>query len=858
MKYMTTAIESHTPMMTQYLKIKSQYPKMLVFYQMGDFYELFFDDAKKAAHFLGITLTSRGKSQGQAIPMAGVPLHAAENYLAKLIKQGQSVVICDQKESKKTAKGLVKREVSRILTPGTLSDDLLLDERTHNCITAIAMQHQHFGIATLSVTSGKFNIENASTLTELLSTLERLKPAEIIIAEGCALKNTLRSLDTKLTQRPPWDFDLNTSITTLCQQFKTKDLKGFGVETESTALRAAGSLLQYIKYTQRTALPHIQSIHLNKTTNVIQMDRSTRKNLELIETIQGDKKNSLCFILDKTATVMGSRLLKYWLHNPTRDVPVIHTRQTIISTIIEKQHCKSFHILLRQIADIERITARIALRTARPRDLTALSQSLAVLPSLQKALEKFIDVVPLAQLAHNIGQHDMLCKHLEQALLENPANTLRDGGVFATGFDAKLDELRQLMTDAKKYLTQFKAEEQAKTGLSSLKVCYNRLHGFYIELSKGQSALAPTYYIRKQTLKNTERYVTKELVSLQDKILNSQSDAVAREKFLYDTLLNYLMKYITSLKQTSESIAKLDLLNTLAERAISLNWHAPTLTDKHCIVIEQGRHPVLELIDSEPFIPNDVVLNDQHSLLIITGPNMGGKSTYMRQVALIVLLTYIGSFVPAKQAMIGPIDQIFTRIGASDDLTSGRSTFMVEMTEAANILHNATKNSLVLMDEIGRGTSTFDGMALAWASAQHLAKNIGAFTLFATHYFELTELEQQCAAIKNIHVEATEHNNQIIFLHQIKNGPASKSYGLHVAQLAGVPSSVINNARQKLQALQSKSSNESYSSPSIISNVSTTTETLNPVLTKLKSIILDEVTPKRALNLLYEIMELLD
>jgi DNA mismatch repair protein MutS len=853
---MSTTAESHTPMMRQYLKIKSQYKNMLVLYQMGDFYELFFEDAKKASTLLGITLTARGKSQGKSIPMAGVPLHAVDNYLAKLVKQGESVVICEQLESKNTTKGLVNREVTRILTPGTLSDDTLLDEKTDNCVTAIAVYQQTFGIATLSITSSKFTIEQVSTTSALLSTLERLKPSEIIIPERSILKKVLSPLEIQMTHRPEWDFDLTTGINALCQQFKTKDLKGFGVEEAPLALQAAGCLLQYIKYTQRAALPHIRSIYLEKITQTIQMDRTTRRNLELIETIQGSKKNSLCFILDKTATVMGSRLLKHWLNNPIRNFQTIIARQQTISELIEKKAYLKIHTHLKAIADIERIVARIALRTARPHDLIALRRSLAILPVLQKELTAFIHMPHLNKLAKNISQYDALLAHLEAALLENPANTLREGGVFASHFDETLDELQNLMQNAKKYLTQFQEEEQAKTKLSSLKVCYNRLHGFYIELSKGQSSLAPTHYIRKQTLKNAERYVTPELTELQDKVLTSQSQAVAREKFLYEQLLNNLNSYLTSLKQSAESIAELDLLNNFSERAVSLNWHAPTLTKERGIFIEKGRHPVLELIDQEPFIPNDILLNDQHSTLIITGPNMGGKSTYMRQVALIVLLTYMGSFVPAEKAIIGPIDQIFTRIGASDDLTSGRSTFMVEMTETANILHNSTRYSLVLMDEVGRGTSTFDGMALAWASAEFLAKNIEALTLFATHYFELIELEQQISSVKNVHVDATEHNNQIIFLHQIKEGAASKSYGLHVAQLAGIPHPVLEKAYQKLESLQQ--GDTATVTPSTVALPIEIEQKDNFILDKLKSIVIDELTPKAALNLLYELIDLTD
>jgi len=845
--------DQHTPMMQQYLEIKAQYPDMLIFYRMGDFYELFYEDAKKAARLLNITLTARGQSAGKPIPMAGVPHHAAENYLAKLIKLGESVVICEQIGDPAASKGPVERQVTRILTPGTVSDEALLDGKKDNCLTAIFQDGMRFGLATLSISSGQFLIQEIEGQTQLAAELERIQPSEILISEDSKLEKFL-NVFSSIKMRPPWDFDLQTAVKNLCQQFGTRDLEGFGVQKAELALKAAGCLLQYVKYTQRAALPHLQSIKLEKKNTFIQMDAATRKNLELMTNIQGTNKNTLCDILDKTATYMGSRLLKNWMNQPTCQLDQLFSRQQTITAVLDQHLHQTLHGVLSQIADVERIVARIALRTARPRDLVQLRIALGLLPSLHVILQPIHYVPHIVSLVKQIAQYPDLFQLLQKALIENPPVVLRDGGVIADGFDAELDELRHISQHSHQFLLDLERQEKERTQITTLKVGYNRIHGYYIEISRAQSEQAPINYIRRQTLKNVERYITPELKTFEDKVLSSQSRALAREKLLYENLLDHLSQFISQLQQTARAIAELDVLNNLAERAETLNWTAPQLIQKPCLHIQEGKHPVIENVIGSPFIANDTHFNQDRRMLIITGPNMGGKSTYMRQIALIVILTYMGSFVPAKAAQIGPITQLFTRIGASDDLTSGRSTFMVEMTEAANILHNATETSLILMDEIGRGTSTFDGMALAWAIAMHLANQTKAFTLFATHYFELTTLPNIASNAANVHVDATEYGDQIIFLHQIKEGPANESYGIHVAQLAGVPKQVIAQARKKLQELETQVLPQSYQQPSLLQTDYDPAS--NKLIEKLKAIQVDHLTPKEALDLIYELLEL--
>lgn len=848
-------LKQHTPMMQQYLRIKAQHKEKLLFYRMGDFYELFFDDAKKAAKLLNITLTKRGQSAGQPIAMAGVPFHAVESYLAKLVKAGESVAICEQIGDPNTSKGPVERQVIRIITPGTVSDEALLEETKDNILAALYAQEQQYGIATLDIGSGRFHITEITDKPALLSELARINPAELLISETFADQTLLQNI-TSLQRRPPWDFDLNTAIRLLTQQFKVQDLSGFDCLHLPLALSAAGCLLQYTKETQRTTLHHVHSLKIEKHEDSVILDATTRRNLELLNNLQGTNENTLISILDRTATTMGSRLLRRWITRPLRDRNILLNRQQAIQNIIDNPNIK-LRDNLSSISDIERVLARVALKSARPRDLTALRETFALLPTLQTQLQNF--TAPLLQeIAHNIKEFPTLHDLLTRAIIENPPVVIRDGGVIADGYDKELDELRSLSKNASDYLLKLEQREREKTGITTLKVGFNRIHGYYIEISRGQAQQAPSEYIRRQTLKNAERFITPELKQFEDKVLSSHSRALVREKMLYEQLLDKLLIHLTELQTCAQAITELDVLNNLAERAKNLNLVAPQLSDEPKIEIIGGRHLVVEQTSSEPFIPNDTLLNDKRHMLIITGPNMGGKSTYMRQTALIVLLAYIGSFVPAKQARIGTIDRIFTRIGSADDLASGRSTFMVEMTEMANILHNATAQSLVLMDEVGRGTSTFDGLSLAWASSAYLAENIKAFTLFATHYFELTALPEHISNTANVHLDAIEHDDTIVFLHAVQEGAANQSYGIQVAQLAGVPHNVIQQAKQKLLQLE----NNSATTNSIPINKNEpqqydlfTTVQPHPALEKLNEIDPDSLSPKEALELIYKLKD---
>lgn len=841
-------ITQHTPMMQQYLRIKADYPNTLVFYRMGDFYELFFDDAYKAAKLLDITLTARGHSAGKPIAMAGVPFHAAEGYLAKLVKHGESVVICEQVGDPNTSKGPVERQVTRIITPGTVSDEALLEERRDNILLALSGKQENFGIATLDITNGTFNVMQVQGQEALLSELERLKPAEILISEDCDYTQLLANKNG-VRQRPPWEFELNAAERLLTQQLQVKDLVSFGVSDLPYAISAAGCLLQYVQFTQRSALPHIRSLKIEQRADYIILDAATQRNLELSINLQGGVQNTLASVMDCTATVMGSRLLRRWLQQPLRNQEKLKLRQQAISTLLENNHYEKIYLLLRNIGDIERGLTRVALKTARPRDLIQLRNALGILPEIQNQLQA-LDNALIKKLRTHIHEFPELKNLLERAVIENPPVTLRDGGVIANGYDKELDELRGLSENAGDFLVKMEEREKQRTGIATLKVGYNRIHGFYIEISRGQADKAPSDYIRRQTLKNAERYITPELKSYEDKVLSANSRALAREKQLYEELLEIILKDLKPLQIMANAIAVLDVLTNLAERAATLNLVAPELTPITGIHIEAGRHPVIEQVITEPFVANNIELNDQRRMLIITGPNMGGKSTYMRQTALIVLLAHIGSFVPAKHAVIGPIDRIFTRIGASDELASGRSTFMVEMTETANILHNASENSLVLMDEIGRGTSTFDGLSLAWACAAYLAEKIRAFTLFATHYFELTTLPEIISTVINVHLTATEHNDKIILLHSVNEGPASQSYGIQVAQLAGVPQSVIKQAKQKLVELENSAIHpaamKTTSTPNIVAPVVS-----NPIMEELEKLKIDNLSPRDALDILY-------
>ena len=795
-------ISAYTPMMQQYLRMKAEHPKDLLFYRMGDFYELFFDDAKKASQLLDVTLTARGKVNGTPIPMCGVPYHAAEGYLAKLVKQGVSVAICEQIGDPETSKGPVERAVVRVLTPGTLSDEALLDDRTDNLLIAVHSLENEFGIATLDMSSGRFQVLQVNDKTELHSELQRLNPVEILISEDFASMDWLHNWGS-VRQQPPWLFDYDSANRLLNSQLGTKDLTSFGCAHLPIAICAAGCLLQYAKDTQRGSLPHIGAISVEHREDSIALDAASRRNLELDVNLVGGQENTLFSVLDKTATSMASRLLRRWLNRPLRQRDQLLARQQAISELQSDYLYEKLNAHLKQVGDMERILTRVALLSARPRDLTRLHYSLAVLPQI-KALLKGTKVSHIANLLDDAKPLPHLVDLLQRAIMENPPVVIREGGVIADGYDSELDDLRALNSNAGEFLLAMEEREKAATGISTLKVGYNRVHGYYIEISRAQSDQAPAEYIRRQTLKNAERFITPELKEFEDKALSAKSRALNREKYLYSELLETLNKDLQTLQKCAAAVSEIDLLATLAERAHSLNFCQPELTEEAGIYITGGRHPVVEQVSSEPFVANDLEMNSSRKMLVITGPNMGGKSTYMRQAALIVLMAQIGSFVPAASAKIGLVDRIFTRIGSSDDLAGGRSTFMVEMMETANILHNATDRSLVLMDEIGRGTSTFDGLSLAWACGLHLAQEVKAFTLFATHYFELTALPETADNTVNVHLDATEHNDNIVFLHSIQEGPASQSYGLQVAKLAGVPRDVIDLAKQQLQQLEAK------------------------------------------------------
>ncbi|HED33452.1 MAG TPA: DNA mismatch repair protein MutS [Gammaproteobacteria bacterium] len=840
--------------MQQFLRIKAEHPEHLLFYRMGDFYELFFDDARRASQILDITLTARGKSNGEGIPMCGIPYHAADNYLAKLIKCGESVAICEQVGDPATSKGPVERKVMRIVTPGTVTDENLLDERRDNYLMAIASTDEQIGIAVLDVSCGRFFVQELQGVEQLQTELERIKPAELLMSEDDALYQQLP--DHKgLRRQPPWYFELETCQRLLTDQFATKDLAGFGCEGMTQAIMAAGCLMQYVSDTQRTALPHIRSLRVERSEDSVLLDAASQRNLELETNLSGGHENTLASIIDKTTTAMGSRCLRRWIKRPLRDHTLLNLRHSAIDALLMSRDYSEIQDQLKHIGDIERIISRVAIKSARPRDLFTLGHSLSYLPQIQSQL-KALSSDRLQQLSSLISEHPETLALLKSAIIDNPPVVIRDGGVIAEFYDSELDELRNLSKNADQFLIDLEAREKERTGINTLKVSYNRVHGFYIEISRLHSDKAPPDYIRRQTLKSAERFITPELKAFEDKVLSAKERALSREKALYDELLDKLLVSLHPLQQCAEGLSELDTLCCFAERADTLNYCKPAFQPQPGIDIIAGRHPVVEQVTQSSFIPNDSQLNDQQRMLIITGPNMGGKSTYMRQTALIVLMAYIGCYVPADKAIIGPVDRIFTRIGASDDLASGRSTFMVEMTEAANILNNATDKSLVLMDEIGRGTSTFDGLSLAWACAESLALESRPYTLFATHYFELTSMGDQIESVVNVHLDAVEHGDNIVFMHAVKNGAANQSYGLQVAKLAGVPPRVINSARQKLHTLecQSASAQEAF-----VEKTSGQLELFNniphPVIVQLQEIEVDNLNPKQALDLLYELAE---
>ncbi len=850
-----TQTPNHTPMMRQYLALKAQHPDMLLFYRMGDFYELFFEDAVKASKLLGITLTQRGASNGAPIKMAGVPYHAAEGYLAKLAKMGEAVAICEQIGDPATSKGPVERAVTRILTPGTLTDTALLDETRDNQLLSICFGDGLVGLARLNLASGEFVLSEIA-IGLLAQELERINPAEIVCADDVH-NSAINQHKAPKKRLSAWQFDFDAATTSLTKQFNTRDLHGFGVGNLTSdlkpAIAAAGALLEYVKHTQRAALPHISSFSVEFTSQFIQLDAATRRNLEIDTTLRGEAAPTLYSLLNSTQTAMGARLLRHWLHHPLRDRNLVAKRHDALAEMINSDKYPSLLSHLKAIGDIERITTRIALKTARPRDLSGLAQSLLQLPLLQNTLLNCKSIL-LETLGANL-QAPADALEILKAIKPEPASVLREGGVIADGFDAELDELRALQTNHGDFLLQFEAAEKARTGLQNLKVEYNSVHGFYIEISRAQAEKAPPEYRRRQTLKNAERFITPELKAFEDKVLSANDRALAREKILYAQILIDLEPFVTRLQTNSGAVASLDVLCCFAERAQSLNYVQPQFVSEAGIAIEAGRHPVVESI-TQPFVANDVVLNPYRQLLLITGPNMGGKSTFMRQTALIVLLAHCGCFVPATSVKIGEIDRIFTRIGASDDLAGGRSTFMVEMTETANILHNATERSLVLLDEIGRGTSTFDGLSLAWAVAKQLIEKNKSLTLFATHYFELTRIVDDFKQAANVHLDAVEHGQGIVFLHKVEEGAAHMSYGIQVAQLAGIPKSVVNEAKRKLKQLENNQITQYTNQPDMFAASAEALDTpVHPVIDELEAIQPDDLTPKQALELLYKLKE---
>jgi DNA mismatch repair protein MutS len=804
-------LTKHTPFMRQYLSAKAEHPEVLLFFRMGDFYELFYDDARKAARLLDITLTQRGQSGGAPIPMAGVPYHAVENYLARLVRLGESVAICEQIGDPALTKGIVERKVVRIVTPGTVTDAALLEERRDNLLLAIATgANGAYGLAWVDLSSGRFLLSEVPHAEALAAELARLQPAETLVDESVVWPKFVGSLPG-LRKRPPWHFDGDAAKRELNRFFGTRDLGGFGVDKLPLATAAAGCLLGYVEETQKSALPHLTGMAVESASETIALDAATRRNLELDTHPSGRTEHTLLGVLDESVTPMGARLLRRWLNRPLRSRELLRQRHQAIgalidSTLINSRRYESLREQLRGIGDLERILARVALRSARPRDLSTLRDGLAAAPMLREQIAS-LDSPLLHALVERIGDHADNAALLARAIVAQPPVLQRDGGVVADGYDTELDELRRLSTHADQYLVELEEREKAASGISTLKVGYNRVHGYYIEITRAQSDKAPAHYTRRQTTKNAERYITEELKTFEDKVLSAKERSLMRERALYEALLDTLTEKLEALKAAAAAMAELDVLATLAERAEALDWSAPELTDEPGIAIERGRHPVVEKVRDEPFEPNDLVLDDGRRMLVITGPNMGGKSTYMRQNALIVLLAHIGSYVPARRAAIGPIDRIFTRIGAGDDLSRGQSTFMVEMSETANILHNATEHSLVLMDEVGRGTSTYDGLSLARAAAVHLARSSRAYTLFATHYFELTELAGEFPTIANVHLDAVElhdqkRGEQLVFMHAVKEGPANRSFGLQVAALAGLPKSVIADAKRTLAELE--------------------------------------------------------
>ncbi|KLD80257.1 DNA mismatch repair protein MutS [Xanthomonas hyacinthi] len=860
----------HTPLMKQFFAAKSEYPDLLLFFRMGDFYELFYDDARKAARLLDITLTQRGSSGGAPIPMAGVPVHAYEGYLARLVALGESVAICEQIGDPALAKGLVERKVVRVVTPGTVTDEALLDERRDTLLMAIARNKHGYGLAWADLAGGRFLVNEVDSEDALEAELARLEPAELLVPDEDQWPEFLRER-RGVRRRAPWLFDADSGRRQLLNFFQLHDLSAFGLDDDNSgkgrrAIAAAAALLGYVEETQKQRLPHLTAIAMETASEAIAMNAATRRHLELDTRVDGDTRNTLLGVLDSTVTPMGGRLLRRWLHRPLRLREVLVQRHHAVGTLIDRGADADLRDAFRALGDLERILTRMALRSARPRDFSTLRDGLGLLPAVRAVLAP-LDSPRLAALAAELGQHDEIAHLLASAIAEQPPLKLSDGGVIAADYDAELDELRRLSTHADQFLIDLEARERASSGIATLKVGYNRVHGYYIEISKGQADKAPVHYTRRQTLTNAERYITEELKNFEDKVLSARERALAREKLLYEALLDTLGERLEPLKRAAAALSELDVLAGFAERAQALDWAQPELESAPCLRIERGRHPVVEAVREQPFEPNDLDLHPERRMLVITGPNMGGKSTYMRQNALIVLLAHIGSYVPATRAVIGPIDRILTRIGAGDDLARGQSTFMVEMAETSYILHHASAQSLVLMDEIGRGTSTYDGLALADAVARHLAHHNRCYTLFATHYFELTALADESVAggasgIANVHLDAVEHGDKLVFMHAVKDGPANRSFGLQVAALAGLPKATVAQARRRLAELEQRGG-ESHASQMVPQALDAPQQfglfaaAPSAAQDALAALDPDELTPKQALEALYRLKSLL-
>ncbi|MDP2823715.1 MAG: DNA mismatch repair protein MutS [Sulfuritalea sp.] len=851
-------ISAHTPVMQQWLRAKAEHADKLLFFRMGDFYELFYEDAAQAARLLDITLTARGQSAGKPIPMAGIPYHAADGYLAKLVKLGVSVAICEQigdpAESAKSAKGPMERAVTRIVTPGTLTDANLLDDKHDSLLLALAIDRQRAGLAWLNLANGDLRLLETS-LDALPAHFERLRPAELLLADS--QRSGLPESRAVTQHLPNWHFDARAAAHALAEHFGTRDLAGFGVQDEELALAAAGALYRYAQATQLQALAHVTQLNLEREGSFLRLDAATRRNLEISETLRGEAAPTLLSLLDTCATSMGSRWLRHCLHHPLTERSIPRSRHEAVAELIGDAGNGPFAALAKALsgfADIDRITARIALKSARPRDLSSLRDSLARLDGIRLIVSAGDQATRLAELAAALATPHACVSLLTQAVALEPAALIRDGGVIAPGYNADLDELRAIQHNCGAFLIELEARERERSGISNLKVEFNKVHGFYIEVTHTNVEKIPDDYRRRQTLKNAERYITPELKSFEDKALSANERALALEKQLWDELLGALTIHIPVLQRIARAIAELDALTAFAAAAVRHDYRQPEFCNEAAIEIEGGRHPVVERqIDS--FIANDTRLSPARRMLLITGPNMGGKSTYMRQAALIVLLAHCGSFVPATRCRLGPIDAIYTRIGASDDLASGRSTFMVEMTEAAAILNGATDRSLVLMDEIGRGTSTFDGVALAFAIARHLIDKNRAWTLFSTHYFELTRLAQDYPVCANVHLDAVEHGHKIVFLHAVEEGPASQSYGVQVAALAGMPPAVVREARRRLALLENREVG-SLTQPDLFASAPPLPEPPHPALDALRDVNPDELSPREALEKLYQLGKL--